>query len=127
MYESRYDIEVESALKGYHLSYAMVMRDSPNGQYKMNLSFCRQNEESETGYIVGYLLRLSKEEGKNWVLEKNPTFFQQVRTEDIHNVVTKTGVLMKFWVECDWIDDENLMINGIPVNIHKGYDYRRDS
>ena len=113
--------EVDTSPYKYIVSSTTV--DSPDQKHNVYLIIYRTTQKSDTAYIMGYVQTYG--EGKKNAKDYKTIFWQKIKSSNI-KTITHHGVALDNWIDVTWIDNENVNINGISVNINRGYDYRRD-
>lgn len=106
----------------YKYAFASRYEESPDKKHTVRVDIYKTTENSDIAYIMGTVCTWAK--GKGYI-ESKTIFWQKVNSNSIKEK-TISGTTLDNWIDVTWLDAENVNINGISVNINRGYDYRRD-
>lgn len=107
-----------------HWTFLSRAESSPDNQYNISVRILRENENSDTSYIQG-IIGERETDSHSYTRDPRVVFWQKVDSRSIGGKKMDQGILEN-WIEVQWIDSDNICINGIEFNIKRGYDYRRD-
>lgn len=110
IYEKYYKIDT-APFKFVFLSRRVCSLDL---NFVLTIKIFKDYKDSDITYIAGELSKVDERKNKQG---SKRIFWQKVNSESISN---------NNWIDVEWVDTENVLINGLRVNIKKGYDFRRD-
>ena len=117
-FRSVYSIDISP----FRWSYGARYIESPDNRYQIFVTIYKENEESEEAYLEGWLSDSMAENQS----EAKIIFWEKTDSAHLENV-KRNGLEFPYWVDAEWVDTEQVSIDGITFNIHSGYDYRRRS
>ena len=119
IYNNYYKIDISP------FTYVFTSRivESPDKQHAVQVQIYKTAKDSDSAYIMGTLGTL--DDRKGYTKDSKTIFWQKVNSNSIKKK-TINDVTLDNWIEVAWLDEQNINVNGIPLNINNVYDYRRD-
>jgi hypothetical protein len=115
VYNNYYKIDITPFKYHFLARYA----ESPDKQHAIGLTIHRERKNSDVTYIMGDLG--SADENKGYTKDSKTIFWEKVDSKSIHSKKIN-DLILNDWIDIEWIDSNTVKINGITLDIHKGYD-----
>lgn len=118
IYKKYYKIEFDD----YHSIQFVAAADSPDKTHSVGVTAYKKDVDADAVYLCMVLYNAKP---NNHLQNGKIILWDKVPASEIELLRQEPDVL-KYSLNVEWINAENIMINGRIVNIDKGYDYRRD-